>query len=169
MKLLKLAMVASLLVGVSGCNTVNSVIKSNEYFGADARQKERDEYVKNQKEMEAYERQRAIKDAEAAKQAKEEAKKDNEQRAALMAWGKKNCHWANGYGMTVSESAETIARMQYRDEFVSMDNIHVRLLISVVRKKAPIELTKVSDERAVFVMLNACASKETLKALQDAA
>ncbi|NDO81530.1 hypothetical protein CJP72_12365 [Citrobacter sp. NCU1] len=161
MKLLKLAMVASLLVGVTACSSVN--------FGADARQKERDEYVRMQKAREEHAKYEAKVNAEAAKQAKEEAKKDKEQWETLLAWGKKNCHWANSYGITVSESAETIARMQYRDEFVSMDNIHVRLLISVVRKKAPIELTKVSDKRAAAGMRDACASKETLKAMQDAA
>ncbi|HGY5078741.1 hypothetical protein QNN86_11195 [Citrobacter sp. C348] len=161
MKLLKLAMVASLLVGVTGCSFVN--------LGADARQKERDEYDRMQKAREEFAKYEAKVNAEAAKEAQDKAKKDKEQRAALTAWGKKNCHWANSYGMTVSGSAETIARMQYRDEFVSMNNIHIRVLISAVHQKAPIELTKVSDERAVLAMRDACASKETLKALHDSA
>lgn len=133
--------------------------------GDEYEQQERDEaarvMLEAQKQKDAAE-EKAVADQ---KSKAEEVAKQKQDRKDIAVWGKDYCNYSNRFGKSIAHAAESVARRTYRNESVTVDDLEVKQLENAVRQYAPLKLSDASLHSAVWGMVDACASPETLSAL----
>ncbi|WP_237932350.1 hypothetical protein, partial [Buttiauxella sp. S19-1] len=92
--------------------------------------------------------------------------KKNWKKVEIARWGGSQCTASDRLGQTVASKAEIAARKFYRNESVTVKEMIP--LANLVRNNAPLNLTDGSESEMIWGMIYACASEDTLRAMESA-